>query len=822
MNFVLFAFVAASILPGATPAPAELAEAGRWADAKFAGVLSPEIARPGSIEVLFNNDPVQPNARMGKPLRIAGKAYTRGLYCHAFSKLIVHLPGPGSRFEALAGVDSNEQTSGGRGSVVFSVALDQGTAWSSPQLREGMPGVGVSLDLQGATQLTLQVDDAGDGISCDQADWADARVALENGEVVWLGDLPLLQTQDAPYTGDPFFSFTYGGAPSREFLSRWRIERSTTADPGGAKTRHRVSYTDPETGLAVRCEGLRYADFPTVEWTIYFKNEGTVDTPILENIQPLDTVIPWRKGDPVLHSHTGDLCTADSYEPHSTPLASGEIKRIANTGGRPTQSAFPYFNFENQGQGILLAVSWAGQWAAEFSRDSDSGLSLKAGQEQTHFTLHPGEEVRTPLIVLQFYTGDRIHAQNVWRSWMLAHSLPRPGGTLPKTPLLLACSSHQFGEMIHANRENQIFFIDKYLERDFPLDYWWMDAGWYVNKTGWPNTGTWEVDTQRFPGGLRAITDHAHAKGLKTVVWFEPERVTAGTWLAENHPEWILGGGGGGLLNLGLPEARAWLTGHVDQLLTEQGIDLYRQDFNMDPLDYWRANDAGDRQGITEIRHVDAYHAYWDELQRRHPEMLIDSCASGGRRNDLETLRRAVPLLRSDYIMEPVGNQCHSYALALWYPFHGTGTSRTDAYSIQSVLAPNFIACWDMRDENLDYPRLRQLVAQWERYGKYYFGDYYPLTGYSLADDQWIGWQFHDPTLGEGMVQVFRRAESPYESVRLPLHGLDPKALYRVEDLESSRLSEVSGEALAGDGLPISLATRGSSTTLIYTSIMAN
>ena len=64
-----------------------------------------------------------------------------------------------------------------------------------------------------------------------------------------------------------------------------------------------------------------------------------------------------------------------------------------------------------------------------------------------------------------------------------------------------------------------------------------MDAGWYpANETGWPKTGTWEVDTKRFPGGLRAISDHAHAKGVKTIVWFEPERVHAGTWLAENHP----------------------------------------------------------------------------------------------------------------------------------------------------------------------------------------------------------------------------------------------------------------------------------------------
>ena len=104
-------------------------------------------------------------------------------------------------------------------------------------------------------------------------------------------------------------------------------------------------------------------------------------------------------------------------------------------------------------------------------------------------------------------------------------------------------------------------------------------------------------------------------------MWFEPERVTAGSWLWENHPEWLLGKEGGNkLLYLGNPDARKWLTDHVDHLLTEQGIDLYRQDFNFDPLDIWRANDAPDRQGITEIRHVTGYLAYWDELRRRHPE----------------------------------------------------------------------------------------------------------------------------------------------------------------------------------------------------------
>lgn len=400
---------------------------------------------------------------------------------------------------------------------------------------------------------------------------------------------------------------------------------------------------------------------------------------------------------------------------------------------------------------------------------------------------------------------------------MLAHNMPQPGGSLPNVPQLNACSSHQYGEMIHANSDSQKFFIDKYLARGMKLDYWWMDAGWYWNKTGWPNTGTWEVDTNRFPGGLRPISDYAHARNVDIIVWFEPERVTEGTWLAEQHPEWILGGAKGGLLNLGLQEAREWLTNHVDGLLTSEGIDLYRQDFNMDPLPHWRGNDAEDRQGITEIRHVQGYFAYWDALRERHPNMLIDSCASGGRRNDLETLRRAVPLLRSDYIMEPVGNQCHTYALSDWFPFYGTGTSKTDPYLIKSTLCPSFTACWDQRDPNLDWATIKQIVDQWKAIAPNFLGDYYPLTGYSLENDQWIAWQFNRPEVGQGMLQAFRRGDSVYESARLRLHGLDAGAKYRVTNLdESEREVVMSGSALISEGALLAIPDRPGAVFVSY------
>ncbi len=792
----------------------EMAEARRWVAAELQatpGEKPPDIG----LVVIENHDPVQRNARAGKPMRIAGREYTRGLYCHAKSKVIVRLPGPGEAFTAVAGVDSNDQTSGGRGSVVFSASAGGKEAFRSGVMREGMAGAPVKVDLGGSRELVLEVNDSGDGISCDQSDWADARVSLAGGGAVWLGDLPILGGERPPYTAAPFFSFAYGGKPSSEVLGDWGPERSTRKLDED-RTEHTLVYRDPTTGLVIRCVAIEYHDFPTVEWTLHFKNAGTADTPLISDIRALDTRFErGAEGEFLLHHHTGSVCAPVDYQPHETPLPPGASKRITTSGGRPTNSDLPYFNVSWPGEGVIAVIGWPGQWAAEFRREGPAGLRVAGGQELARFKLHPGEEVRSPLVVLQFYKGDRIRSQNVWRRWMLAHNLPRPGGKLPPVQMA-ACSSHQFGEMIHANRENQIFFVDRYLEERLKLDYWWMDAGWYWQKTGWPHTGTWEVDTDRFPGGLRAITDHAHSKGVRSIVWFEPERVTADTWLSKNHPEWILGGAGGGLLDLGNAEARKWLTEHVDGLLTGQGIDLYRQDFNLDPIDFWRRSDPEDRQGITEIRHVEGYLAYWDELRRRHPDMLIDSCASGGRRNDLETLRRAVPLLRSDYIIEPVGNQCHTYGVSFWFPFHGTGSGAADRYMLRSVLCPHFTACFDMRRRDLDYDLLRRILGEWRELAPCYFGDYYPLTPYSLANDAWMAWQFDRPDLGEGVVQAFRRADSAYRSAELRLRGLDPEAAYSVTDLDGPGAVNVSGRELMEKGLLVEMPARPAAAVIRY------
>jgi alpha-galactosidase len=630
------------------------------------------------------------------------------------------------------------------------------------------------------------------------------------------------------------FSFTYGGKASAELLGKWHGNRhSLQLDQ--YREQQTLTYVDPATHLEVRCVMVRYKDYPTVEWTLYLKNAGNAPTPILENIQALDTKLERDTlREFLLHYSKGSSAKVTDFQPLESSLTPTSDTHFSPVGGRPSDGAFPYFNLEWSRGGAILAVGWPGQWATQFTRDSATSLRIRAGQELTHFKLLPGEEVRSPLIVLQFYQGDWIRAQNVWRGWMIAHNVPRPGGKLP-LPLLAGGSCPYFGPYIHQNEENQELFIRRYLEEGLKLDYWWIDAGWYPNKGKWQDTGTWEVDTQRFPRGLRGVADYAHARGVKFVVWFEPERVTPGTWLYEKHPEWLLkvepspdfapSEKGWRLLNLGNPAALQWVTDHIDKMITEQGIDIYRQDFNMQALPFWRANDSQDRQGITEIRYVNGYLSYWDELRRRHPGLLIDDCSSGGRRVDLESLRRSVPLWRSDYIIEPIGMQNQTYGISLWFPYEGlasqiaeSGTDKKtiDTYAFRSDMYPSIHAHWDVRRTDIDYKRLGQLVDQWRQIAPDYAGDYYPLTPFDTSDAAWIAWQFDRPKAGEGVVQVFRRPASQSESAHLKLHGLDPNASYTVTDVDSSSKTVLTGRDLMDSGLGVVLKERPGSSILIY------
>jgi alpha-galactosidase len=614
------------------------------------------------------------------------------------------------------------------------------------------------------------------------------------------------------------FSFVFGGKDSATLLQSWphRLETRTIDT---SRRSYVLTWTEPGQGLEVRCQAVVYSDFPVVEWTVYLRNTGSKKSPIVERLQGIDVFLERaNEGEFVLRGAKGDTFAADLYEPFERVLGPDRVERFAPVGGRGSNGAFPYYDLAMTDGGLMLAVGWPGRWSSRFARDATRGMRIVAGQELTHLALMPGEQVRTPLIALLFWHGkDVARAQNLWRAWMWAHNVPRDGrGELPPA-LLLGNTSGEFNEMCNATQENQIAFIDRYLEEKVPINFWWMDAGWYPCDGNWPKTGTWEPDLKRFPGGLRAITDHARARGIRSLVWFEPERVAQGTWLAANHPDWLLGGT---LLNLGHNGTLDWLTNHVDRVLREQGIDLYRQDFNMDPLDLWRKHDAADRQGMTENLHVQNYLAYWDALRRRQPNLIIDSCASGGRRNDLETMRRAIALHPTDYnYAHLAAKQAFHASLFQWLPSFGSSTvpvDRVDPYAFRSGHAPNMVLGYDLRRKDLNYSLLRSLAEEWKAIVDSYRGDFYLLTPYSRDEEHWLAWQFDRPQQGLGLVEAFRRPRAKESSLTVRLHVLDPALTYEVTELGSGHSSRLVGGELLERGLPIEIKEAPGSVSITY------
>ena len=818
--------VAAVTLLSSVLAVAEpIDNARRWTRAKFLGVADDSIA-PAHLLVRLKSGVLERNRIQERLFNIAGKSFERGVAMPSPGEIVVRLPGAATRFSAVVGVDSNDlgyYSNGGRGSVIASVEANGQTLFRSAVLREGLTGVPISVDLNLAREIKLTLTAAGEHgrtyqAEWDQADWANARVTLADGRDLWLADLPLGPLPHA-YSTDAPFSFRYGDRDSAELLPAWHVER-TTRKLNAEETEYVSIYTDPQTGLVVRCVAVAYLDFPVVEWTVYLKNSSSTPTPILQDVRALDSEFErTAEGEFLLHHSKGSPNSPTDFQPFATPLPPGHVEKLASIGGRPTDGDLCYFNLEWAGAGIIAGLGWPGQWDVRFSRDKQRGVRVSAGQQLTHFRLLPGEEVRTPLVALQFWQGDWVGAQNVWRRWMIAHNLPRPGGYLPP-PQLAGGSGRQTIEMQDANEENQKEFLARVLRTGLKIDYWWMDAGWYPFKGGWWNTGTWDPDPRRFPRGFAPVSEAAHARGVKIIVWFEPERVTAGSWLWENHPEWLIGTNDKDkLLFLGDAGGRAWLVEHVSRIIGEQGIDTYRQDFNFAPLALWRSHDAEDRQGITEIQHVTGYLAYWDELRRRFPNLLIDTCASGGRRLDLETLRRSVPLWRSDFAYEPSSMQQFTYGLSLWIPYFGTGFNSVDPYVFWSQMTPAPGIGLDVARVESDSRQLQRLIGEWRSVAPLYYGDFWPLTPYSTEPTAWMAWQFDSPAEDRGTIQAFRRAESPFETACFHLSGLKPSAPYAIKDLDSGNESRHTGKELMEIGLEVSIRNHPGVAILAYHSI---
>jgi alpha-galactosidase len=619
------------------------------------------------------------------------------------------------------------------------------------------------------------------------------------------------------------FSFVYDGRSSSDFLPEWKRQQRGVSEPDNNTEHNEVVYVDTKTGLSVKAEIIIYHEFSAVEWVLFFTNTGSSDTPIIENIQVLDTTLNCDVNDEcVLHYANGAAIGKSGFAPKKDNLTPKITLRYKPGGGKSSGDILPFFNVDRGHNGIIYAIGWTGEWAAKFSRNEKGLLQIQAGMDLTHLKLHPGETIRTPRILQLNWQQSRIEGHNMLRRLILAHYRPIQGGKPIEIPRLLFNSWGADSLSTHFKNIREI------KEFNLPFEYYWIDAQWHGSGKDWAkNVGNWNHCKDNYPVGLRPISDLLHKDGRKFLLWFEPERVAKDTPWYKDHQNFLLHRSPDQpdnlLFNLGDPNALKFLIDYISNKITEYGIDCYRQDFNFPPLGYWRDNDAPDRQGITEIRHIEGLYAFWDELLRRHPNLIIDNCASGGMRIDLETICRATCFWRSDSgFFSPIETQCQSYGLNLWVPLQGAGQPNRamceDNYAWRSMMTPAINIAADLSG---DLSNIKKNFAQYLSIHKYFYGDYYPLAEYSEAEDAWMAYQLNRPDMDEGVLVVLKRPKSFCTDAAFPLSGLKDQANYKVTNLDTHQSWILPGRQLRTQGVVVELLNKPDSALFVY-SIVQN
>ncbi len=609
---------------------------------------------------------------------------------------------------------------------------------------------------------------------------------------------------------------TYRGIPDAfsPTVVRRRIDASITETV--------ITGTSPE-GLTITAECTEFSDYPVVEWVMYVANREHTDSPILSNWR-VDLTLPCSS--PHLYHGNGDTCTPDGYEWWTDPVTEAGMHIEPCGDGTPCNGAFPYMRLLGTGSGVNIAVGWSGTWCLDVTSETigaDEYVRLSAGQATFRSYLRPGETVRSPRLTLQAFTGGSDRGRNLWRSFYIDHFLPREDGH-PLSPKLVLHTWMIDGlpEFCGVTEKNQEEAIDTYLRGGLKPDIWWIDAGWYPCGNDWTVTGNWRHHPEHFPNGMSCVGEKCAAEGIDLLVWFEPERVRRGTELWNEHPDLLLFYHGpendwweqNALLNFANPAAVDWAIETVDAIIKETGIQVYRQDFNIAPAVYWNSNVEPNREGILENLHTLGYYRYWDTLLSRNPGLWIDSCASGGRRNDPETMRRAVPLHYTDvgygdhYIKQKQHREmfewipyfrAHNYN---WDEPNGDYNGRPhgiDDFGYHNALAPSLTSMIEYYHREEIYAVGRRFHPVWRRAAALELScDYYPLTECRKCTADWYAMQFDGED--EGFIQIIRNVRVPHERITLTNLHLEESKTYTFTDELGKRSFSISGKRLAEEG----------------------
>ena len=208
--------------------------------------------------------------------------------------------------------------------------------------------------------------------------------------------------------------------------------------------------------------------------------------------------------------------------------------------GHSNRRDFPYFRIDSAGMALVAAIGWSGQWRADVSYGMKSlALRLTAGQETTHFKLHPGERVRTPRILLLSWPGDPGESNSQFRRLLMKHYIPPARTAAAAGPYYehLLRARRGGGWLNECNAANQIALIRAL--RPLGVEAVITDAGWFA-AAGRPGPAIGPPTRPSIRRAWRRWPRPPRSAARSTACGSSP----SGRWPARSvyreHPEWLL------------------------------------------------------------------------------------------------------------------------------------------------------------------------------------------------------------------------------------------------------------------------------------------
>ena len=175
------------------------------------------------------------------------------------------------------------------------------------------------------------------------------------------------------------FSFDLAGEPGRKLIKDWQ---RTISQEG--ENVYDVKWRNPDESISLSATVNSFKQFPGIDYLVHIANHGKQNTPVFENILPLDITLDINEVEPInLYYAKGSSCAIDDFLPLETKIVRGKPIALEPDHGRSSCGILPFFNLAWKGRGLMIAIGWSGQWIFKIQRDI-GGIRIQAGMAITH------------------------------------------------------------------------------------------------------------------------------------------------------------------------------------------------------------------------------------------------------------------------------------------------------------------------------------------------------------------------------------------------------------------------------------------------------